>query len=90
MFGAFYIAEIARGSGKEKINSRVLRIFSVRSLKPTKMKGWIGEEKEDEVARYAVPSVVRRSLEVTWWLPRWILQAARGELKSRFDEMVAE
>lgn len=50
----------------------------MRSLKPTKKKGWPREGKEDEVARYAVSSVVRRSLEVTWWLPRWILLATRG------------
>jgi len=66
MLEAFYIAEIARGSERKKINSRVPRIFIVRSLKPTKKKGWLGEGKKDEVARYAVSSVVRRSLEVTW------------------------
>lgn len=78
MLGAFYIAEIARSSERKKINSRVPRIISARFLKPTKKKGWLGERKKDEVARYAVSSVVRRSLEVTWGLPRWIVQATRG------------
>lgn len=62
----------------KKMNSRVPRIISARFLKPTKKKGWLGERKKDEVARYAVSSVVRRSLEVTWGLPRWIVQATRG------------
>lgn len=78
MLGAFYIAEIARSLERKKINSRVPRIISARFLKPTKKKGWLGERKKDEVARYAVSSVVRRSLEVTWGLPRWIVQATRG------------
>lgn len=78
MLGAFYIAEIARSSERKKMNSRVPRIISARFLKPTKKKGWLGERKKDEVARYAVSSVVRRSLEVTWGLPRWIVQATRG------------